>query len=313
MSPVIVGSFPTRSQPPVSRRSDSKPRPLGPALRRRRFPVAAVTVSTLGHAVLAGAVVALFLWGDWNGSKVHVVNLVPSIAALGQPSAPPAPRAPEPSPPAAREPASRDANPREPIELPKRSIPEPPRESKPREPVQLPSATLPTPPAPPRPAALPRPGEKELPPIAAPPERRSLPPAPAATARADRPAEARPVPPPPPGQATGSISGSGALSLDVSDFPHAWYLRQILQKVEERWQRQARTSEPDQKPLVFVEIQRDGSIRTPKVEKSSGNIFYDQAALRAIVEASPFPPLPQDWTKPSLRVIFRFDLERGRG
>jgi protein TonB len=62
-----------------------------------------------------------------------------------------------------------------------------------------------------------------------------------------------------------------------------------------------------------VEIQRDGSIQVPRVEQSSGNPLYDQAALRAIVDASPFPPLPQDWARPSLRVMFRFDLMRDRG
>ena len=41
--------------------------------------------------------------------------------------------------------------------------------------------------------------------------------------------------------------------------------------------------------------------------------LYDQAALRAIVDASPFPPLPDDWSRPSLRVMFRFDLMRDRG
>jgi TonB family protein len=49
------------------------------------------------------------------------------------------------------------------------------------------------------------------------------------------------------------------------------------------------------------------------VEKTSGNTFYDQAAVRAILEASPFPPLPEEWTRPSLRVMFRFELRTGRG
>jgi protein TonB len=101
----------------------------------------------------------------------------------------------------------------------------------------------------------------------------------------------------------------GALTLDATDFPYAWYLRQLLQKVQGEWQRQNQMNEPNQKPLVLVEIQRDGSIRTPKIEQTSGNNLYDQAALRAVVEASPFPPLPQDWPKSSLRVLFRFDLE----
>jgi protein TonB len=131
--------------------------------------------------------------------------------------------------------------------------------------------------------------------------------------RVDKPVESRPGPVASLGLPNGSPAGVGALTLDASDFPYAWYLRQVLQKVQSQWQRQNQINEPSQKPLVLVEIQRDGSIRIPKIDQSSGNPLYDQAALRAIVEASPFPPLPQDWSRPALRVMFRFDLERGRG
>ena len=101
------------------------------------------------------------------------------------------------------------------------------------------------------------------------------------------------------------------MTLDVTDFPHAWYLRQVLQKVEERWQTQNRPNEPEQKPRIYVEIHRDGSIAPPRIEQSSGSSFYDRAALRAISEASPFPPLPADWSKPALRVLFNFELKHG--
>src|SRR5262249_49851323 len=129
--------------------------------------------------------------------------------------------------------------------------------------------------------------------------------------KVERPVESRPAPPTPRGLPTASPTGAGTLTVDASDFPYAWYLRQVLQKVQDEWQRQNQRSEPAQKPLVFVEIQRDGKIGTPKIEQSSGNSVYDHAALRAVVEASPFPPLPSEWSRPSLRVVFRFDLERG--
>ncbi|MBI1959795.1 MAG: TonB family protein [Candidatus Rokubacteria bacterium] len=270
----------------------------GPALRRRRLPLLAITVSTIGHGLAAAAVIAWVIWGGGSSQKVYVVNLVPAVAAVGSPSGATAPALP----------------PRPATLAPSRSsLPEPePREARAREAVKLPDSPAVTPRLPSRPAALPRPGEKELPPLGAPAERRA--PAPPTAARAgETPTEARPAPPPPLGQTTGSVSGTGALTLDVSDFPHAWYLRQVLQKVEERWQKQGQTSEPSQKPLVLVDIQRDGSIRAPKIEKSSGNAFYDQAALRAIADASPFPPLPQEWSKPSLRVLFRFELRPERG
>ena len=56
------------------------------------------------------------------------------------------------------------------------------------------------------------------------------------------------------------------------------------------------------------EIQRNGSFKLPTLKESSGNATYDQAALRAVVDAGPFPPLPQDWARPSLGLELRFFL-----
>jgi TonB family protein len=253
----------------------------------------------MAHALFVLGFVGVVLWNSWHSSKVYVVNLVPAVAAVGIPNAPaqttstpvhPTPVLPSPAPAPTPAPA--------------------PREKTAREAPRLPEAALPKPSLPPRPAAPLRPGEKELPPLT-----HST-----TTARAERPqsmtpsTESRPAPPAPPaarGLPTGSPAGVGAKSLDASDFPYAWYLRQVLQKVEGAWQRQNQRSEPTEKPRIFVEIQRDGSIRTPKIERSSGNALYDQAALRAVVDASPFPPLPQEWPRSSLRIEFSFDLERG--
>jgi protein TonB len=276
------------------------PRPPGPALIRSRLPVAAVLASTLGHAALLAALLAAMWWGERSASKVYTVNLIQAVPAVGLPTGTtrtPVPPAPAPSP-ARPEPARREPPPREAVSLPQRALPE---------------RALPAPRAPQRPPALLRPGEKELPPASSSSERRSaaLPSPSARTTTA--PVEPRLAPPVTVGQPGGSPAGSGTLSLDVSDFPHAWYLRQVLQKVEERWQRQGHTTEPQDKPLILVEIQRDGSIRPPRIEKTSGNAFYDQAALRAIADASPFPPLPQEWSRSSLRVMFRFELTPERG
>jgi protein TonB len=279
------------------------PSRLGPMPRRQRPPagprglsVAALGVSFVAHALLVLGLVGMIAWNGWHHSKVYVVNLVPSVAAVGSPTAlthkaslpaRPAPVLPSRAPTATPTP--------EPRERPMREAP------------RLPEPMLPRPSLPPRLAAPLRAGEKELPSLA-----RST-----TTSRVDkpqrteRPVESRPAPEASRGLPTGSPAGVGSTSLDASDFPYAWYLRQVLQKVEGEWQRQNQRAAPIQKPLVLVEIQRDGSIRMPKIDQSSGNALYDQAALRAVLDASPFPPLPQDWSRPSLRVQFRFDLERG--
>jgi TonB family protein len=257
--------------------------------------MAAIGFSTVGHVVVFGGLTAFVMWSGWRPEKVQVVNLVPMIAAVGVPNAPAAPTLP--------------ARPRAPV-APRAPEPEPepkaapPREAPKREAPSLPAPSLPTAKLPPPPrAALPRPGEKELPPLATPPS---------GTPRGEKTAEsARPPETASLGAPTGTVTGTGALTLDVGDFPHAWYLRQVLQKVEQEWQRQNQPRDPQQKPQIYVEIQRDGSIMPPAIHKSSGNSFYDNAALRAVMGASPFPKLPDDWTKPSLRILFTFDLRRG--
>jgi len=257
-------------------------------------PVKALALSVLGHVVIVAALVGVALTGIWDRPKVHVVNLVTSIAAVGNPAGSAASlpaRTLKPTTPALApdpEPRAREAaKPAEPA-LPSRAVTA--REAaKPAEPA-LPSR-----------AVTARPGEREFPPLATPSERRGK----TAVEPAGRPSAAAL------GQATGSISGQGLLTLDVTDFPYAWYLRIVLQKVEERWQTQNRSSEPAQKPRIYVEIRRDGSIAPPRIEQTSGSSFYDRAALRAITEASPFPQLPPGWANPSLRVLFNFDLKRG--
>jgi protein TonB len=259
--------------------------------------VAAIVLSALLHVLFLAIVAALAMWAAWTPPRTYVVNLVPMVAAVGVPNAPPAPSAPVRAPtPAVPTPAP---------------TPLPPREPAPREPVAKESARLPdpsfsTPRLPSRTAALPRPGEKELPPLAG-PRMASAPPT-SKPEKVDRPVESRPAPGATLGLPTGSAAGAGALSVNATDFPYAWYLRQVVQKVEAEWKRQNRLSEPSQRPLLFFEIQRDGSIKLPTLKESSGNATYDQAALRAVVEASPFPPLPQDWARPSLGVDLRFFL-----
>lgn len=53
--------------------------------------------------------------------------------------------------------------------------------------------------------------------------------------------------------------------------------------------------------MVF-EIARDGTLRRVSIEKSSGGPSYDEAALRAITDVAPFPPLPDEFKEPFLRV-----------
>lgn len=254
---------------------------FGPALHRARLPVGGLVFSTLFHAALVvGVIVAGHVWRT-SQPKAYIVNLVPAIAAVGSPHG--RTRTTEPAPPRPAEttpprPAPAPTLPeREPERAPERRTARatdlPDRTPAPRESAALPDRTLPT-----RAPALPRPGEKELPRVAS----TTPPPSSGPVGRAAPP----PPPPAPLGRATGSQQGVGAVTLNAADFPFAWYLRAINDKISRNWEGQAREGA---QPTVVFEIGRDGKVTALKVEKSSGNPLYDQAALRAIADATPFP------------------------
>jgi TonB family protein len=273
-------------------------------------------VSALIHGTLVAALVlAATLWSK-SQPKIYVVNLVPAVAAVGTPQGrttptpTPTPRPPEPPPrvaerpPEPERPAPRAPSP--PPDLPARA-PELPSRA-PEMPART-TPTLPDRPSLPRPSATPRAGEKELPPVAsaAPPAPSPAPPAPTTSAAT------RPAPPPPPaalGRPSGSAQGSGAVTLNVSDFPFAWYLAAVQRKITERWEGRALQG---RQPVVVFEISRDGRVSNLAIKDSSGNQYYDRVAMGVIADAAPFPKLPDEFPGSVLRIHLGFNFAQDRG
>jgi protein TonB len=274
-----------------------RPRP-GAALRAAPLPVTATVLSAFSHGALAAAIVLVASAWTTSQPKTYIVNLVPAVAAVGTPQARPSlpPRPEEPPPRVAR---------RSPSELPERETPRAPAPAPPPDlPARAPS--LPERALPPRPSATPRAGDKELPAVATPAPTPAPAPAPPAPSVASQPE----APPPAIGRPSGSAQGAGALTLEVSDFPFAWYLSAVQRKIIERWENKA---QPGRQPIVVFEIARDGQVSNIAVKESSGNPYYDRAAMRAIAEAAPFPKLPDEWPRPRLVIGIGFNFSQDRG
>lgn len=110
-------------------------------------------------------------------------------------------------------------------------------------------------------------------------------------------------------------TGSGGVGLGPGGaFGNRFgYYRDLLeQAVARRW----RTSDVDPRlrtaPPVIVTfiIRRNGSIADLRIEQSSGDRTLDYSALRAIYEASPFPPLPAGYERNEAKIEFWFQLKR---
>jgi periplasmic protein TonB len=111
-------------------------------------------------------------------------------------------------------------------------------------------------------------------------------------------------------QAGAGRVGTGANTTLGSRF--GAYAAIIQEKIKQRW----RTGDVDAAirtaPQVIVdfEIQRDGNASAPRIVQSSGISTLDFSVRRAILEASPFPPLPKEFERNSATVEFVFELKR---
>jgi protein TonB len=91
------------------------------------------------------------------------------------------------------------------------------------------------------------------------------------------------------------------------------YYRNILeQRVGQKWRTRdvdlrLRTAPP---VIVTFVIRRNGSTTNVRIEQSSGDKALDYSALRAIYEASPFPPLPAGYERNEASTEIWFQLRR---
>jgi len=104
--------------------------------------------------------------------------------------------------------------------------------------------------------------------------------------------------------------GTGINTTLGTRFPA--YAKQIEEMVAQKW----RTGDVDARiqtappAIVTFDLMRDGTVRNVVVLQRSGIPTLDFSAQRAILEASPFPPIPPAFERDSVGVEFSFELKR---
>jgi TonB family protein len=107
-----------------------------------------------------------------------------------------------------------------------------------------------------------------------------------------------------PAKAVPAIGSAGVTGLEGGDFPYTIYIERMRTLIAGKWFRPQASTET--LTSVYFIIDRDGAIRDAKIESPSGDGTFDRAALRAVLEASPLPPLPFGYTGSYLGVHLTF-------
>lgn len=87
-----------------------------------------------------------------------------------------------------------------------------------------------------------------------------------------------------------AIGAASVTGLEGGNFPYDMYLQRMVSLVGKRWFR-PQTARELTTQIHFV-IERDGRVHDAVIRIPSGNGTFDRAALRAVMESSPLPPLP---------------------
>ncbi len=107
-------------------------------------------------------------------------------------------------------------------------------------------------------------------------------------------------------------SGNGGFGRGGLSFPYAYYIDIFRNKISTAWYNSLVSPGLRGKyvTIVMFRILWNGNIDRLELEKKSGITSLDLSALRAIENASPFAPLPSDFSAKYLIVHFKFEWEK---
>jgi TonB family protein len=113
----------------------------------------------------------------------------------------------------------------------------------------------------------------------------------------------------------GSTSGGGGVGVGTGNpFGNRFgsYVAILRQRVAQAWNTGQVDPRLQTAPTVIVTfvIQRNGSVSDVRFLQRSGNSTLDYSCQRAIMDASPLPPLPPAFERNSARIEFWFQLKR---
>ncbi|GAB4536503.1 MAG: hypothetical protein Fur0020_04530 [Thermodesulfovibrionia bacterium] len=99
-----------------------------------------------------------------------------------------------------------------------------------------------------------------------------------------------------------------SLTFDAPEFRHRGYMRMLKQRIESIWvyPRDAIRQGISGDLYIRFSINRDGSLGEVELVRTSGYRSLDESAMKAIRDAQPFWPLPDDWQRDDLVINGHF-------
>jgi colicin import membrane protein len=106
---------------------------------------------------------------------------------------------------------------------------------------------------------------------------------------------------------SGPGGGAGGVGGGLSRIRLQAYQDLVREKVQSAWIVPLPPEEIRKlQAIVLLSVSREGQVTRLQIPQPSGNPLFDESLLRAIKQASPLPPLPEDYQGASLELEMRF-------
>ncbi|GAB6183743.1 energy transducer TonB [Thermodesulfovibrio hydrogeniphilus] len=104
------------------------------------------------------------------------------------------------------------------------------------------------------------------------------------------------------------VETSHGLSFSAKEFNDWGYLERLKEKIERVWQYPPQAAERGIYGDLYIRftIDKKGKLVSVELLRTSGYRMLDDAAIKALKDAQPFWPLPDDWQKESLTITGHF-------
>ncbi|MBI5055702.1 MAG: TonB family protein [Nitrospirae bacterium] len=105
------------------------------------------------------------------------------------------------------------------------------------------------------------------------------------------------------------------LTFDIPGFKHRGYMRMLKEKIESIWKYPKEAAKLGLSGELYIKftIKKDGKLGSVELLRTSGYKELDEAAMKALKDAEPYWPLPDDWEMDELEIKGHFLYVYGSG
>lgn len=103
-------------------------------------------------------------------------------------------------------------------------------------------------------------------------------------------------------------TAKSTITFDAKEFKYYGYMRRLREKVEGMWQYPSDAAMRGIYGDLYINftIKKNGSLGSVELVRTSGYRSLDEAAIKALKEAAPYWPLPEEWKEEALTIKGHF-------